>query len=285
MKMFLGLLKLYRIDSFLLTVLSFMVTVYIVNGASFSPATVLLGLSLGVVFVNFIYSLNSYFDTDIDAINKPFRPIPSGVISKPTALKYIFALGLISVLLPFLYFENKNVFYCLYIFPLVGILYSNPVFPFKKKVLLASLLTAIVLILPATVAVLYSSSFEKHWHFIVILFFYCFVLVPLKDIEDVKGDTTFNSDNWSKIAGERKLLLFSMSGLITLIAVTLIFKNIPGLILLSGVFLCSLLVEIYFLFYKKSLVTLYRTLIICNLILLVTGLFLFAMGLAVSARL
>ncbi|RLG84952.1 MAG: MFS transporter [Thermoprotei archaeon] len=56
------------------------------------------------------YVINDYFDADIDAINKPYRPIPSGRVSRKSALTYsivLFIVGLILALkigfLTFLY--------------------------------------------------------------------------------------------------------------------------------------------------------------------------------------
>lgn len=39
------------------------------------------------------FAINDYFDVDIDTINKPYRPIPAGIISKPVALA-VFGLAL-----------------------------------------------------------------------------------------------------------------------------------------------------------------------------------------------
>ena len=271
MKQLLGFFKLYRIDSFLITILSFTVTLLIVKGELFSLKAIALGLSLGVIFVNFIYSINSFYDAEIDAINKPSRPIPSGLISKKMAAIYIAILGVLSLLFPFFYISQKPVFYALYSFPVLGILYSNPLIPLKKRALFAPLLTTLIVILPATMALLYSNNIAAYWHFVVALFFYALVLVPLKDIEDVKGDHAFNSDNWAHIAGERRLLVFSMTGLALLTITSFAFYKVVGLILFSGVFLCSFCVELYFFLYKDSLGKLYKTLILSNLVLLVTG--------------
>ena len=45
------------------------------------------------------YAINDYFDADIDAINKPYRPIPSGRVKRQYALIYsltLMALGLVA---------------------------------------------------------------------------------------------------------------------------------------------------------------------------------------------
>ena len=275
MKTLVGLLKLYRIDSFLITILSFGVTLLLVKKEAFDYSAVFLGLSLGTVFVNFIYSINSYYDADIDAINKPYRPIPAGQVSKQIAKVYIVFLGLLSLLVPICFMQNVWLFFTLYLFPLFGILYSNSLLPLKKQAPFASLITALVLVLPSLIALLYAVEFARYWYYVVLVFGYCICLVPLKDIEDVKGDTQHGSDNWSAIAGERKLLFGSMVGLILLTTICIFFSYVPGVVYLAGVFVCSILVELFFLVKKKPLVNLYKTLILSNLILLVLGFLLF----------
>lgn len=271
MKTISGLLQLYRIDSFLITVFSFFVTLIITNNGKIDTLAVFLGLSLGAVFVNFIYSINSYFDAEIDAINKPHRPLPSGRITKQLATKYIGVLGFLSLLLPLVFLHKIDLFLALYSFPVLGILYSNPFYPLKKKAWMAPLLTTIILVLPASIAIIYISQIGKYFSYIAIIFGYCLCMVPLKDVEDVKGDIAYNSGNWAHIVGEKKLAVLSLCGLIILSVTAFIYKDITGYILLSGVFACSALVELYFLLAGISLNRLYKALILTNLVLLVTG--------------
>lgn len=271
MKTITGLLRLYRIDSFLLTVSSFYVTLIITQGNISEPKNVVLGLLLGVVFVNFIYSINSYFDADIDSINKPHRPIPSKAISKFQAGIYIALLGILSLIMPLFFIEQKILLLALYAFPIVGVLYSNPFYPLKKNAIAAPLLTTIILTLPAFIAVLCNNNPQKYFSYVIIIFFYCLCMVPLKDIEDVEGDAQFNSDNWATIYGEKRLVLTSLAGLFIVSAAAFVFRNIPGFILLSAVFLCAAIVEIIFITKKLALNKLYKALILTNLVMLFAG--------------
>jgi geranylgeranylglycerol-phosphate geranylgeranyltransferase len=61
---------------------------------------VLAGLSAALVAAagNII---NDYFDSDIDKINRPDRPIPSGRISKREALSLYLLISIIAILIPF----------------------------------------------------------------------------------------------------------------------------------------------------------------------------------------
>lgn len=271
MKTIKALLSLYRIDSFILTVGSYFVTLILLNAGTVNMQGIVLGLLLGTVFVNFIYAINSYFDADIDAINKPHRPIPSGIISKGQAAAYIGLLGVLSVLLPLLFISNKQVAAALCIFPILGVFYSNPIFPLKKIALIASLITATILVLPATIAVMYSHKLQGNLAYIAIVFLYCLCMVPLKDIEDEKGDVAHNSGNWAHMLGAHNLVMFSSTALIGLSIAAFCMQHIQTFILLSAVFACSAGVQLVFLVKKLPLHKVYGALILTNITLLILG--------------
>ena len=54
-------------------------------------------------------AINDYFDTEIDRINRPKRPIPSGRMKKDSAFVYSIFLLLAGITLS--YFINTNAFY------------------------------------------------------------------------------------------------------------------------------------------------------------------------------
>ncbi len=45
------------------------------------------------------YVINDYFDAEVDAVNKPYRPIPSGIVSRDEALIFSVALALAAITL------------------------------------------------------------------------------------------------------------------------------------------------------------------------------------------
>jgi geranylgeranylglycerol-phosphate geranylgeranyltransferase len=45
------------------------------------------------------YAINDYFDSEIDAINKPYRPIPSGAVTRREALTFSLLLGIVGAIL------------------------------------------------------------------------------------------------------------------------------------------------------------------------------------------
>jgi chlorophyll/bacteriochlorophyll a synthase len=50
-------------------------------------------LMAGPLLTGYTQTLNDFYDRDIDAINEPYRPIPSGAISIPQVVTQIFVLG------------------------------------------------------------------------------------------------------------------------------------------------------------------------------------------------
>ena len=82
-------------------------------------------------------AVNDYYDVEIDKINKPKRPIPSGRINKKNAMIFAIFLFLIGIALAF--FINKYAFYIAIINSVVEFLYA---WKLKKVLLLGHLLVS-----------------------------------------------------------------------------------------------------------------------------------------------
>jgi geranylgeranylglycerol-phosphate geranylgeranyltransferase len=63
--------------------------------------TAFLGFITGFTFLAAANAVNDYYDRNIDAVNEPNRPIPSGVIQPKEALGYVFILSAIGFLTAF----------------------------------------------------------------------------------------------------------------------------------------------------------------------------------------
>jgi len=64
--------------------------------------TALLGFITGFTFLAAANAVNDYYDRNIDAVNEPNRPIPTGVIQPKEALSYVFILSVIGFFTAFL---------------------------------------------------------------------------------------------------------------------------------------------------------------------------------------
>jgi geranylgeranylglycerol-phosphate geranylgeranyltransferase len=240
-----GLARLYRIDAFLIIMLGY-ICPSLIFGLKISIQYFVQALFISGISVNFIYSLNSIMDVEIDRINKSFRPLISGIISINTAKTYCFILLIISVFYPWFLFENNISVYSTLIFPVIGLLYSNKFFPFKKILILSAILTSSLLVLPIIIGMLESGLFSLHFYFPLCVFLYCLGVVPLKDIEDKEGDKQFNSQNWANSLGDKKLIYFSV---IYLLIIGFIGFVLFSLFILSACYSnCSAI--IYFIFIK-----------------------------------
>ncbi len=223
-----GFLRLYRPDVFLRFALLYLLGSFLAAGFASNPLyNCLIALLISGISINFVYSLNSWFDADIDKINKPYRPIPSGLISRPQALTYAFLLLLLSLVYPFVLFGFSATAAWFLFFPVAGILYSNPLFSFKKRKLLALLLITSAILLTCSLGyflnggMLTSAFYIDAFEVVVI----CAALIPLKDISDVKGDTAGGADNWFAGRGRQRVFFYSGGLLVSSALVALFLES------------------------------------------------------------
>ncbi len=135
---------------------------------------------------------NQYFDKDIDGINKPYRPLPSGRISKKEAL--ILAIVLYSIAFILACFVNIQFFIIAIITGFITFLYSAPPFRFKRNAILASLAIAIprgLLLIVAGWASIKSVFSIEPWFIGGIFGLYILGAATTKDFADMKGDMSF----------------------------------------------------------------------------------------------
>lgn len=159
--------------------------------------------------------INDYFDYEIDTINRPERPIPSGRISRKKARNYSYFLFIAAIVVGFLiYFMTRNpVPWAIVVFAVV-ILYLYA-YIFKSTPLIGNiivgLLTGLCFIFagytldnPTIISISY------------YLAFFAFVMTTAreitKDIEDIEGDkkegaNTFPIKFGKKIAGVLAFIL------------------------------------------------------------------------------
>lgn len=265
-------LKLYRIDVFLITLISYLVpSVFLVELSAINFFTPFL---ISAVSVNFIYSYNSIADAEIDKINKPNRPMATGLLKKENATIYTSILLVISILWPiFIYKDNLKSLLLSLCFPVIGILYSNPIYPFKKRIFAAALVTSLLLILPSIVSLIDIHAIHAFWYVPLVFFSYCLFIIPLKDIEDVEGDVLHNAQNWANKIGSKRLIIISIAGLLLVLSLLIFLlykveldnkKYVLYLIIFTftGLSICS-----SFIIFRMNFNRLYRSLIWGNIIL------------------
>lgn len=94
---YLELTRLHNVSAAVICVLLGMVASYKVAGHAFNVVDMFMA-SLVVALVSAGgYVINDYFDYRVDAVNKPYRPIPSGRVSPREALIFSIVLGIVGV--------------------------------------------------------------------------------------------------------------------------------------------------------------------------------------------
>jgi 4-hydroxybenzoate polyprenyltransferase len=124
-----------------------------------------------------------------------------------------------------------------------------------------------MLALPLLLAVIEVNAFKQYAHFATFIFFYCLFIVPLKDIEDEKGDVEHGAQSWSAAFGSRKLVKTSLSLIILLAVIFCVLQHtaqgINNLLFMAGT---TAMTQLIFLTFRINLNKLYKTLIIQNII-------------------
>ncbi|MDQ4022439.1 MAG: UbiA family prenyltransferase [Thermoproteota archaeon] len=156
------------------------------------------------------YVYNDLTDFEVDKINKINRPSVTGKTTKPQLLTIVcimFGIGLSSTA-----FINYYTFCISALFTILGIVYSHPKFKLKDKFPLKTVVTAggaaLLSLLggasvPNTsVPILYTS---------LSFFIFYFILSPLGDLGDIKGDRAVGRRTFPVVIGMKSTLLIMFS--------------------------------------------------------------------------
>lgn len=149
--------------------------------------------------------INDYCDYEIDKINKPNRPIPSGRIKLEHALYYSLMLFVIATVIGFLIsIENAlTVIIC----SVLMIVYA---FSFKQKCLVGNITVALL----TGLTFVYGGLITHDVILGVILGFFAFLMTLsreiIKDIEDVEGDLKENARTLPIVYGSRNAVYFAV---------------------------------------------------------------------------
>ena len=169
-------------------------------------------------------TINDYFDHNIDKINKPKRPIPSGRINRNTVGIYFFVLIIVSMVLA--YFVSIDFLYLAVINSIVSFVYS---WKLKGTPLIGNIvvswLAASTFIGGALILQTFSSLTPAILIFAAIGFLGTLSREIFKDVEDVKGDKAHGAKTLPIVIGEQSA------------------KFVASFVLLLGIF--SLAVPVY----------------------------------------
>lgn len=233
-----GFLRLYRID---VPVIVFMGT--------FIGRILTTGYSLHIVFesafvavflYNFVYTLNSITDSIEDSVNKPWRPLTDGTITKHEAVMWLMFITAVSAIgIPVL-FKGVEIFLAFLVI-FLGISYSLPPFTLKKRLFIAPLITGWGVVHP-----LYITGGMKLFWVTSSLLLHAVGITFLKDLSDVKGDKLAGRSVITEYFGLNKIVMISI--ILKLMSIAAFqFTNYPEISIIPAV---SIFVLIY-LYIKK----------------------------------
>lgn len=170
------------------------------------PSLYVLFGALSPVILNAASNVNNqYFDLEIDRINKPFRPLPSGRISKRNAAFFAFILYLTALFLS--WFINLRFFLIVLITAVITFFYSAPPFRVKKYAFISNIFIALPRGMFLIVAgwSLFKPVFDIEPWFIGLIFaLYLVGAATTKDFSDMEGDNQFGIKTLPVLYGPEK---------------------------------------------------------------------------------
>lgn len=216
MKKIEGYILLTRPPNLLITFLSIFLGGF-VTGTIQPIVKLVLACFSGMLIAGGANSINDYFDLDIDRINKPKRPLPSGIVSSKQA--YVFSVMLFGAGIVVSSFIHITGFSIAVISSIILYLYS---FCLKRTVLWGNIAVALI----SGMAFLYGGlAVYRVFHAMVVgifAFLYHLAREIIKDVEDVEGDRSQNLKTLPIQYGIKVSLVWITGILIFLSGVTLI---------------------------------------------------------------
>jgi len=164
-------------------------------------------------------ALNAAYDVDIDKINKPYRPIPSGVVTKDEARSFAWVLYLIIIWRAATAFQLTYSFLVLCIM-LITIGYSMPPLRFKQRLWWSNISVAWARGMLGFVAAwaIFDDPLLPHGGlpfdltpFMIggIMFLFLIGATTTKDFTDIEGDRKYGANTLPVYYGPRKAAMYS----------------------------------------------------------------------------
>ncbi len=171
-------------------------------------------LSIGITCNIFIVGINQIADVNIDRINKPFLPIPSGALSVPQAKIIVFTVLVISLFLALLI--TPYLFGIIALAAAIGWAYSMPPFYLKQHHVTSALAITTVrgVLLNAggflVFNYLVNNSLEMPENVKILTLFiivFSIVISWFKDLPDIEGDAKYNIKTFAILYSPRVALI------------------------------------------------------------------------------
>ncbi len=196
-----GYLLIIRPINCIIAFVSVLVGAWIGNGIFFSPRLILAGMIMFGVYA-FGNMVNDLYDLEIDKINRPERPLPSGKVNA----KIVVLLALFFLVISILFSINLGLLPLFLVIGICSLLFVYDTY-LKKTVIgnfIVALITGLGFVLGGIVA--------RNPSCIVPFLFSLFIHTPreiIKDIIDIKGDEAFGIISLPILMGKERSLKIS----------------------------------------------------------------------------
>jgi geranylgeranylglycerol-phosphate geranylgeranyltransferase len=183
-----------------------------------------LSLSFAMFGLNIV---NNIIDVNLDKINKPMRPLPSGRITINEA-KFL-AFLCIGLSLLFAYFINFISFVIIIAFNIISFLYSVPPIRLKRFLFSDNILGGILYAVFPFLIIWSLSAGDFPIIFMILFLGLIFSIVSIKDIEDMYGEKKYGFSSIPIHIGIKKTIMVSIS-IILFLLLTILFLSFTGTI-------------------------------------------------------
>ena len=176
----------------------------------FSWATLIYGVATLMLLNAASNCMNAAYDAHIDRINKPYRPIPKGLVSRDEASSLAFVLYFFALFRAILI--SVEFFILVFLIMFITLYYSMPPVRFKKRLWISNISIAFARGLMGFVAawtIFGNPSDPTPWVIGGILFIYLVGATTSKDFTDVEGDAKFGMRTLPVVYGPKRAALIT----------------------------------------------------------------------------
>ncbi|MFH1256695.1 MAG: UbiA family prenyltransferase [Candidatus Diapherotrites archaeon] len=209
-----NLIELTVPEYLIITIFSTLAAALIIGG-TLEPlilATTILSLSAIVLGFN---AYNQICDIDLDKINKPQRPLPAKKITIKEAYMVSIIFYFIGVALAL--YTNYVFFLLALTYAVVSILYSNPSIRLRKIPFSSNIFGTLFYAILPFLSAWAITNFVFPQIFFLFFVLIGFIMSPIKDIEDAKGEKKLGFITLPNILGKKKTIYFIIGAYLILI--------------------------------------------------------------------
>lgn len=198
------------------------------------------------------YVINDFFDREIDKINRPERPIPSGIIPPLSAKRYAFLLFIGGIVIS-IFLQNPW---------MISLALGNSVLLYlyaykgKRMGFFGNILVAFVTGSTFIYGGLANNNVGNSFFVFGCAFLYTIIRELVKDLEDVEGDKKIGAQTVPIVFGEKITLVLTFLSWVFLTILTVLgfhnFYELPIFILIIALCDVYLFINLLILFLKIS---------------------------------